>query len=213
MKPSESSQTPRQELYLLADRIRAIADAGLTFSKDEYDLERYRELQGISGTLAGTVDRLGDQPDTQIHDPRPHHLSPLCGVDAVVMRNDRMLLLKRPDTGRWAMPGGLLEVGETPAEGCVRELEEETRVVGRATRLLGVFDSRLWGYRLQFQLLSFVFAVEHVASEPVPTDEALEVDYFAADELPPLSFGHEERVPLAFRLLREVGGGPHFDPA
>jgi ADP-ribose pyrophosphatase YjhB (NUDIX family) len=109
------------------------------------------------------------------------------------------------------MPGGLLEVGETPATGCLRELVEETGVTGRAQRLLGVFDSRLWGYQLQYHLLSFVFLVEHVSGDPHPTPEATEIGYFASDALPPLSAGHEKRVPMMFGLALGQGAGPHFD--
>src|SRR5499433_3734192 len=60
---------------------------------------------------------------------------PIVGVLAVVMRGDRVLVVRRanpPMPGRWGFPGGVLELGETVAQGAMRELFEETGVVAEA---------------------------------------------------------------------------------
>ena len=73
---------------------------------------------------------------------------------------DAMLLIKREDNGLWAMPGGATDVGETWAQSAERELREETGVVGTATKLLGVFDSRLWSDLTKYHLYASVWLVE-----------------------------------------------------
>ena len=66
--------------------------------------------------------------------------------DAAVIDDDgRILLVQRADNSKWAMPGGAMEVSETPAEGVVREAFEETGVRCEVVALVGVFDSRLCG--------------------------------------------------------------------
>src|SRR5437764_6243805 len=74
---------------------------------------------------------------------REHPKQPLVGVGALIIENGRAVLIKRgkaPLLGEWSIPGGMLELGETLRQGAEREALEETRLVVRATELLGVFD-------------------------------------------------------------------------
>lgn len=69
---------------------------------------------------------------------------PIVGVLAVVLRGERALIVRRanpPLRGRWGFPGGVLELGETVAEGAMRELAEETGVVAEAAGTLSVIDT------------------------------------------------------------------------
>jgi 8-oxo-dGTP diphosphatase len=69
---------------------------------------------------------------------------PVVGVIAVVLRGERALVVRRgnpPLSGRWGFPGGVLELGETVAEGAMRELFEETGVVAEPAGVLTVIDS------------------------------------------------------------------------
>jgi 8-oxo-dGTP diphosphatase len=69
---------------------------------------------------------------------------PIVGVLAVVLRGERALVVRRanpPMAGRWGFPGGVLELGETVAEGAMRELREETGVVAEPAGTLTVLDS------------------------------------------------------------------------
>jgi ADP-ribose pyrophosphatase YjhB (NUDIX family) len=69
---------------------------------------------------------------------------PVVGVLAVVMRGDRVLVVRRanpPMPGRWGFPGGVLELGETIAQGAMRELAEETGVSAEAAGPLTVIDT------------------------------------------------------------------------
>ena len=69
---------------------------------------------------------------------------PIVGVLAVVMRGDRVLVVRRanpPMRGRWGFPGGVLELGETVAQGAMRELIEETGVAAESAGPLTVIDT------------------------------------------------------------------------
>src|SRR5512143_3082680 len=68
---------------------------------------------------------------------------PLIGVGSIIVREGRVVLIKRghpPLEGEWSIPGGVLEVGETLREGVIREAHEETGLVVEPLDLLGVFD-------------------------------------------------------------------------
>ena len=130
--------------------------------------------------------------------------------------------MKRKDNRLWAMPGGLIEVGESPAQAAVRELWEEAGVRGRIVRLLGIFDSRLWPGGSPYQLCILQFQIEtnetpfihdQGSAEMSPLTETLAVDYFDPEHLPEMHGGHGLRVPMAFKLARGEIKAPYFDQA
>ena len=126
------------------------------------------------------------------------------GDAAVINDKGQILLVQRADNGKWAMPGGALEVGETPAEGVVREALEETGVHCRAMSLVGVFDSRFCGTTSRHHLYQFVFLCEPSSQEgpeqPSHAIEVLDTGWFPEDGLPQeIDPGHRSRIPEAFR--------------
>ncbi len=149
-----------------------------------------------------------------VFDAEPwHRASPAIGVEAAVFDpRGRLLLVQRKDNARWAIPGGIAEVGQTPAEAALRELWEEAGLRGEVRRLLGVFDGRLWGSRSKVHLIHFVFLVECAELAPVPGIEMLAARFFPPEALPPeMHRGHDLRVPICRELARN--GETFFDPA
>jgi len=123
----------------------------------------------------------------------------------VIDDKGQILLIRRADNGKWAMPGGAFEVGETPAEGVVREALEETGVHCRALSLVGVFDSRFCGTPSRHHLYQFVFLCEPSSQEepeqPSHAIEVLDTGWFPEDGLPEdMDPGHRSRIPEAFRV-------------
>ena len=77
------------------------------------------------------------------HTQREYPKAPLVGVGAVVIREGKILLVRHavpPGIGKWSVPGGLVEVGETLSQACVRETEEETGIKSEVLELINVFD-------------------------------------------------------------------------
>lgn len=87
---------------------------------------------------------------------------PIVGVGGVVIRNGRVLLIRRskpPLSGRWMIPGGTVELGETLEQAVVREIEEETQLRARPVEMLGVFDwieSDEEGVRYHFVIVDYL---------------------------------------------------------
>ena len=109
------------------------------------------------------------------------------------------------------MPGGALEVGETPAEGVAREVLEETGTYCRAEALVGVFDSRRCRSvsRHHLYVLTFLCRPIDGAETITPSfaNEVLDVRWFAGDALPDdIHPGNLPRITEAFRLWRDDGG-------
>jgi 8-oxo-dGTP pyrophosphatase MutT (NUDIX family) len=131
----------------------------------------------------------------------------LCpGVCALIFNSaGEILLQRRSDTGRWAVIGGMLEPGEQPADGLIREVFEETGLDIAPDRITGVYLTRIITYAngQQAQFVITAFRCRPIAGTPrVNDDESLEVRYFPLDALPELSDDHRQRIADALR------GGP-----
>ena len=202
---------PNDDLYIIADELNAVANMGIQFAENSYDRERYERVRAASARIVAAVERRPPEEVLERYDDNLGHVTPQTGCAAAVLRDGRILLIRREDNGLWALPGGMAEVGETPSEAAVRELSEEANVKGRAVRLLAVIDSRLWRSRSKTHFYHPVFLVEIEDQEPSPGPETTDAGFFAEDDLPPLSPGHDMAVPLVFKLLRGEVPSPYFD--
>jgi len=125
---------------------------------------------------------------------------PIVGVLAVVMRGDRVLVVRRanpPMPGRWGFPGGVLELGETVAQGAMRELFEETGIEAEAAGPLTVIDTleRDPEGRVRYHY-TLVAVIGHWQSgEGVPGDDADELAWLTRSEIV------EQGLPTAPALL------------
>lgn len=199
--------TLAQKLALWADILRDCSAVGLHFAANIYDQERYRRIQDVA--LAMMAAASGQTPEeieplrtTTFALPSPFPV----GDGAVIDEHGRILLIHRADNGLWAMPGGALDVGETPAEGVAREVLEETGVTCEPVALVGTFDSRRWQIGGRHHLYNFLFLcrpLPHIEriDPPSHVNEVLEIGWFAEDALPTdLDPGHVRRIPEAFRV-------------
>ena len=203
----------QDEMYLIADELRSIANTGAHYAENEYDRERYDRALSLSARLVAAIEERPADDVMEEYKQNLIHVAPFVGADAAVFRDGRMLLIKREDNGLWAMPGGATDVGETWAQSVERELREETGVVGTATKLLGVFDSRLWRTRSKYHLYQSVWLVEtHDDRTPIAGPETTDAGFFPEHDLPAMDPGHAGRVPMAFKLARGELPVPYFDP-
>jgi 8-oxo-dGTP pyrophosphatase MutT (NUDIX family) len=202
-----SQQVLAQRLALWADILRDCSARGLHFASNVYDRGNYQKVQDIalelfalaSGKLPAEIEPLGS---TVFARPAPFPT----GDGAVIDDTGRILLIRRVDNGLWAMPGGGLEVGETPVQGVVREVLEETGVTCEPVALVGIYDSRLCGTPSLYHLYQFSFLCRplpdiKVIDPPLHAHETLEKKWFLEDALPDdLDPGHIQRIPEAFRV-------------
>ena len=141
--------------------------------------------------------------------------TPLAAADAAVFDGQgRLMLVQRTDSGLWALPGGAAEVGEPPAHVAEREAAEETGLVVRARRLIGIFDNRVKAqWESPVHMYHLLFECELLGGEPVRTSETLDFRWVTRDEATtlPLSRTHARKVPVAFRMRDDPHAPPVFD--
>ena len=130
---------------------------------------------------------------------------PVVGICAAARTRDgRWLLIRRGDTGEWALPGGTLEWGELLSDSIVRELEEEAGIVEcRVGRLVGVYSRPDRDPRFHAVTVVVECEVGEPARQPMNSLEITEVGLFRSEELPePIAPGMKDLLDAAIR------GGP-----
>ena len=128
------------------------------------------------------------------------------GCAAVIFDTNRqkVLLTRRTDNGRWCLPGGGMDAGESAAEACAREVWEETGLIVAIDKLIGVYTSphRITEYidGNRFQFVSFCFQASVIGGELGLSDETTEVGYFSPGEIETIDLmeNHVERISDAF---------------
>lgn len=102
-------------------------------------------------------------------------------------KREKILLTRRMDNGRWCLPGGGIEPGESASEGAIRETREEVGLDVRVKRLVGVYSSpdHLLVYQSghKFQYVSILFEVEIIGGQLTQSDEVSKNQYFSLAEI------------------------------
>jgi len=130
---------------------------------------------------------------------------PVVGIGAVVIRDGRVLLIRRgvaPGRGLWAVPGGSLELGETLQQGAEREILEETGITIRAREPIYAFDffERDPDGRIRFHFVIVDLAADYIRGDVKGADDALEARWLAPGDL--------DHLPVSkntLKLLQAVG--------
>src|ERR1035437_6684787 len=121
-----------------AMRIAALAENGLTFSKNPHDLDRYKKLRDVAAELfALLTDRPLDELKMELG-REVGYVTPKVEVrGALIDEGDRLLMMREVADGRWSLPGGFADPLDTPSEAVVREVREETGYGAEVMKLSG----------------------------------------------------------------------------
>ena len=169
----------KNNLVGLLAEIRAIAQNGLNYVKDPYDEERYRRLLDLA---AMEYAQLTGLPEAQLMDEFKKELgfvTPKIGVGGAVFSEDgKILLIRRHDDKRWSLPAGAAEVHETPEEGAIREIREETGLHVQVDALIGVFSRLAGTFGQASSIYSIYYHCLPVGGELSTSRESLEVGFF-----------------------------------
>ena len=122
--------------------------------------------------------------------------NPLVGVGAVVIQENRVLLIRRgqpPLLGEWSLPGGVLECGETLRDAVVREAREETGLLVETGEMLGVYERIIPGDagRVRYHYVLLDFLCRPVGGDLKAGSDAADVRWFTREELPALNLAYD----------------------
>jgi len=208
----------RRKLLECADEIRAIAATGSHFTESFYDRDRYEKLLTVAARLASLAGA-GDEPELleQYRCADDGYVTPKLDVRMAIFRADQVLLVQERCDACWCLPGGYVDIGDSPSEAAERETQEEANVDSSARRLVGVFDYRALPEAPPqlFHIFKLLFLGELVDSDaiPQPGPEVLAAQFHPLAQLPELSGGRTLRahIEAALRVARDPALPAHFD--
>ncbi len=177
-----------KELLKLIAEIQAISQSGLTFTENDFDIERYHRLTEISAELASLCTDKSPSHIKEIFSLEKGYATPKVDVRSFVLKNDKVLLVKERADGLWTLPGGFADVSETPSQAVVRETKEESGYDVKVVRLLALWDKLKHDHPLHWpHIYKCFFHCEHLSGEPHENLEISAIDFFSIDKIPPLS--------------------------
>ena len=189
-------------------RLQAIAQDGLTYSHDDYDLGRYEQLRELAAEMlaAHSTGTWEEARDLLVLETGP--ATPKVDVRAAVFQDDHILLVKEPDEPGWSVPGGWADVGESPSEGAARETLEESGFSVRPVRLLAAYDRDRHGHPpMAYHVYKLVYLCKLTDEEPLSDVDTYGARFFGEQEVPDLSVTRITRAQIS-RLFAQ-----HRDPS
>lgn len=176
------------KLVEIADSLFAIAQNGLLFSKDVFDKERYLQIQKIAASILAEKTDLTSDKILDLFLCEKGYATPKAEVRGAVFKDNSILLVKERSDQRWSLPGGWVDVNESPSEAICKEIFEESGFKTKAVKLMALFDQNKQSHPPQLpHTYKLFFICELIGGEKTTSIETSEVEFFAKDNLPELS--------------------------
>lgn len=185
-----------------AIELQSLAQAGLTYGRDVYDLERYQRLRDIAAEMLASQTDLPLEQVKTLFCNETGYQTPKVDTRAAVFRKGRILLVREND-GAWSLPGGWCEVNLSIGENAEKETLEEAGLRVHARRLIAVQDrNRHNTPRYAYGIVKAFVLCELLDGDFVQNSETTESGFFALDALPaPLAQekNSSEQIALCFQ--------------
>ncbi len=190
------------DIAALLDEVRAIARTGLHYAENPFDRDRYERLLALTAREYADRTSLGADEVRARFEAEIGYVTARVGADAAVFDDDdRILLVRRVDDGRWGLVSGWVDPNEEPAATVVRELAEETGLDGRVESLVGVFFREADAVEVPHGIVSVLYLCS-ITGGTMRTQphEVREIAWRAVDDVPDDEWHHHhQRLAFAAR--------------
>lgn len=184
-----------------AVKLQSIAQAGLYYGKDKFDLERYEQVRDIAAEMISFKTEIPKDRVKELFCCEIGYQTPKLDTRAAIFKGDKILLVQE-SSGRWSLPGGWVDVDRSVGENAVKEVLEEAGLTVTADRIIAVQDRDRHNLPVYAYKVCKVFVqCSYVSGEFAPNIETVASGYFGLDELPELAGEKNtaEQVRMCFR--------------
>lgn len=212
-----ASGMPDPDWLIWAREIQSIAQTGLAFSKDPYDLDRFKALSRLAVSIMAQHTGADATRIASLFEGETGYATPKLGVRGAVFDAAGRILMVREvvDDHRWTLPGGWADVNQTPAESVVREVFEESGYRVRPVKLAAVWDRARQAHPpMAFSVVRMFFMCALEGGEPAISLETSEVGWFAEADIPSdlsVRRTHPRHIQRMFAHWRDPGLPTEFD--
>lgn len=184
-----------------ATEIQSIAQAGLTYSKDKFDIERFNQLKDISVQIISEYTDVEFKKVKDLLDSETGYLTPKVDIRAAIIRDNKILLVKESIEGCWSLPGGWADINLSVSENIIKESKEEAGVNVVPKRIVAILDRNKHNQPQTMSTIYKVFVLcDFIDGEFEENIETSESKFFSLDNLPSLSKARntKEQIEMCF---------------
>ena len=196
-----------------AQELQALAQAGLYYSKDIYDIERFQRVRDIAAEMLVSATGLPKEEIVDLFCNETGYQTPKLDSRAAVFYQDRILLVQEKD-GLWSLPGGWVDVNLSVGENVVKEVKEEAGLDVCAEFVIAVQDRKKHNPELHaYNITKVFFLCSLLGGSFQPNSETVASGYFSMEDLPPLSLNKTtaEQIKMCFDAYHAEQWVTQFD--
>ena len=183
-----------------AIELQSLAQAGLTYGKDEYDKERYERIRDISAEMIARKSDISIEKVIDLFCNESGYQTPKIDTRAAIFENGKILLV-RETNGKWSLPGGWVDVNVSVGDNVVKEVKEESGLDVKVDKVIAIQDRARHNLPVYAYGVCKVFAqCSVIGGSFEPNIETTEFRYFTEDDLPELATekNNEEQIKMCF---------------
>lgn len=196
-----------------AVELQALAQAGLFYSKDVYDIERFERIRDIAAEMLVSPSGLPVDQVKNLFCNESGYQTPKLDTRAAVFHDDKILLVQE-NNGLWSLPGGWVDVDLSVGENAVKEVKEEAGLDVEAKLIIAVQDRKKHNPEIYAYNICKVFILCNLLGGSFrENSETIAIGYFSMDDLPPLSENKttREQIQMCFDAYRAEHWDTLFD--
>lgn len=193
--------------------IQSIAQNGLTYAKDVYDVERYERLRDIAAEMLSYKTELPKEKVRSLFCNETGYQTPKLDTRAAIFKDGKILLVHEKN-GTWSLPGGWVDVLESVASNTVKEVREEAGLIVEAERLIAVQDRNRHNVPVYAYGICKIFVLCRLIGGAFEENiETTETGWFSADDLPFLAEEkcNQEQIKMCFAAYGDENWQTVFD--
>lgn len=197
-----------------AIEIQSLAQAGLAYTNNVYDIERYERLREISAEMIAEKSNINLDKVKDLFCNEKGYQTPKIDTRAVIFKDNKILLTHEND-GTWSLPGGWCDVLESVKSNTIKEVKEETGLDVEAIKVISIQDRNKHNKPIYAYGVCKVFVLCKVTGGKfVENIETTEIRYFSLDDIPSNlaeEKANKEQIEMCFNAYKDENWQTQFD--
>ena len=202
------------KLIKWAMEIQSLAQAGLAYTNNVYDIERYERLREISAEIIEEKSNINLEKVKDLFCNETGYQTPKIDTRAVIFKDDK-ILLTHENNGTWSLPGGWCDVLESVGSNTIKEVKEETGLDVENIKIISVQDRNKHNIPIYAYGVCKIFVqCNIIGGEFIENIETTEIKYFSLDEIPnnlAEEKTNREQIEMCFEAYKNVNWQTQFD--
>lgn len=197
-----------------AIEIQSLAQAGLTYTDNVYDIERYERLREIAAEIIEEKSNISLEKVKDLFCNENGYQTPKIDTRAAIFKDEK-ILLTHENNGTWSLPGGWCDILESVASNTIKEVKEETGLDVETIKIIAVQDRNKHNKPIYAYGVCKIFVLCNViGGEFIENIETTEIKYFSLDEIPnnlAEEKTNNEQIEMCFKAYKDEKWQTQFD--